>query len=165
MFMTDFRVGVLARSSSQSPTRASVLGEEGFALIELLVVMIIIAVLSSIAVPTFLNQRKKSRDSATKSDIARVGKELAAYFVDGTSAQLVYVAPAGANPARMEVRDAAGYTSGVLVMSQGTVRPAGGYEANLDSPTLWCVALTNPQGDRKTYSFSRADGLREGVCA
>jgi prepilin-type N-terminal cleavage/methylation domain-containing protein len=141
------------------------LREAGFTLVELLVVMIIISILSAIAVPAFLSQRKKSRDVATKSDIARVGKELAAYFVDGQQAQIVYTAPAAGSPARMEVRDAGGYSSGVIVLSEGTVQPGSAFQAHLNSPTLWCVALTNPKGDHKTYGFSGTNGLRAGGCS
>ncbi len=56
--------------------------EAGFTLIELLVVMIIIGILAAIAIPTFLNQRKKGWKSAIKSDIHNASIAEEAYATD-----------------------------------------------------------------------------------
>src|SRR3954449_4180466 len=82
----------MRNGSSHHPGRTAMLArirkamdekDQGFTLIELLVVMIIIGILAAIAIPVFLNQRKKARDTSTKADVSTVGKEIATYYVDG----------------------------------------------------------------------------------
>jgi type IV pilus assembly protein PilA len=59
--------------------------EGGFTLIELLVVIIIIGILAAIAIPIFLNQRKKGYDAQAKSDLRNFATAEETYLTDNNS--------------------------------------------------------------------------------
>jgi type IV pilus assembly protein PilA len=57
-------------------------GEQGFTLIELLVVIIIIGILSAIALPSFLNQANKARQSEAKTYVGSMNRAQQAYYLE-----------------------------------------------------------------------------------
>ena len=124
--------------------------DEGFTLIELMVVVLIIAILVAIAIPTFLGQRKNAQDSAAKSNVRNALATEKAYFsvnqvFTATTADLAAIEPnlfgTGADPVAVVVG-----TGGVSVCL--TQKSAGGDYCSVwdgtTSGTVYRVAATAP---------------------
>ncbi|HEV2576356.1 MAG TPA: prepilin-type N-terminal cleavage/methylation domain-containing protein [Acidobacteriaceae bacterium] len=56
--------------------------ERGFTLIELMVVMAVIAILSSIAIPSFINAVKHAREAVLREDLHTMRQAIDSYTVD-----------------------------------------------------------------------------------
>lgn len=145
--------------------------DEGFTLIELLVVMIIIGILAAIAIPVFLSQRAKARDTAIKADVSTLGKEIATYYVDNTAAPTVsltggrYVITVGST-----TTDVGKSSTGVVINgSYGATAAAADADGVINTDASWdanhwCVGLYHPDGAQKTFKYSAQNGLETGQC-
>lgn len=133
--------------------------QDGFTLIELLVVMIILGILTAIAIPVFLQQRAKARDTSTKADVSVLGREVATYFVNGSGAvSLDFTTRSG----YVIVTD--GTDSSEVRLTNGTAAPTSGAYSNLSDERLWCVSLTDAAGAVKDFKYTASAGLSTGVC-
>ena len=112
--------------------------EGGFTLIELLVVIIIIGILAAIAIPVFLNQRKKGYDAQVKSDLRNAATAEETYLTDNQ----VYTN----NLANLQ-------TAGAKISANDTITPYA------DAAKGYCIVGNNSASSNFFLYDSQAGGL------
>jgi general secretion pathway protein G len=64
------------------PTRASHPGEQGFTLLELMIVMVVIGLLAAIAIPAYTTNIRHAREAVLKEDLHILRQAIDSYTVD-----------------------------------------------------------------------------------
>jgi len=139
--------------------------ESGFTLIELLVVILIIGILSAIAIPAFLNQRKSAVDSSVKSDVVNVAKEIETWMIKNPSANVPSGALTMSGGTLVGIPASIKTTFPNIKLSDGTsVTITGGTGVTATTPRgTFTILGTNEGGDKAVSDDGNAatvDGIR-----
>ena len=153
--------------------------EDGFTLIELLVVILIIGILSAIAIPAFLNQRKSAVDASVQSDVknaatlvedwtlANYTHELTEFRVDSARGAVAsgsvdtpfaFVSPMGLFQNLPTVTDSSDLESQIKVSDGNMLFVKAGVSGD-----GFCIYGVNPGGDLAATKGITFDSLAGGM--
>ncbi len=132
-----------ARRRTEAPRTDDEGLEEGFTLIELMVVMLIMAILLAIAIPTFLGVQVTAGWRSAQSDLVNSATSLKSVFV--SDSQLHYVTPAAALSTQVEGAEPEMYFTTVAVAYDSPVPHSISVDESTDGDVV-VLADQSPDG-------------------
>ena len=125
------------------------LREQGFTLVELLVVIVILLALAAIAIPVFLNQKANADEAATKATVTAIASFINAGIANGSIATSHFAV----GPDNVQSTD------------NGSIAVPEGYKAKWAVPNgLFCVE--GSQGSSGVFHYKSTEGtIQSGTCA
>ena len=120
-----------------NPKGISFRRKEGFTLVEILIVIVIIGLLAAIAIPQFITYRSQSVDAQLKSDLRNAAVAVESYFTKKS----VY-------PASLAEIDGYGFhpTDGVTLT------------ITIVTPNSYSITAAKPGGTQPSFTFSSSTG-------
>lgn len=129
---------------------------DGFTLVELLVVMVVVGVLAAIAVPAYLGAKREAYEASAKSDVRAITKEVLALQVDDGATALDVAGSGGTWT----------ITRGATVVASGPLSEANEVSSAsfVTASGAFCLSVRNAEVDAEFWTADDG-GLREGDCA
>jgi type IV pilus assembly protein PilA len=139
--------------------------EGGFTLIELLVVIIIIGILAAIAIPVFLNQRKKGYDAGVKADVRNAATAEESYMTDNNAywaGTATFATPGPLGGQGLTFSSSGDYSGSTQSL---TIEYVDGSGLKSTASNLgYCIQGTSASGNTFAYNSAKG-GLQSGTSA